>query len=55
LNNLRVKVDSELVANKYKEIKEDINFLKRKRKMGLLQNSLSNPKEYINKKYKKNK
>jgi hypothetical protein len=49
---LNIKVNPELVAAKYKNIRDNINSLKRKRKVDLVQKSLSNPKEFIKKKYK---
>jgi hypothetical protein len=39
------KVDKKEFANRYKEVREKQNFVKRKRKMDLMENSINNPKE----------
>jgi outer membrane cobalamin receptor len=45
LENLSQIVSSEFFSKKYKEIRDDINLLRRKRKMKMLENSIANPKE----------
>jgi hypothetical protein len=52
MNLLNSKVNPELVEDKYRNIIDNINSLKRKRNVDLVQNSLSNQREFIKKKYK---